>query len=154
MKFAKAVHNTPALKDAYQSGLQALKNEHHECITCRTPRLIAGSVDVDAALRASLPTAPRWDYAIGVTRDRKTDAVIWIEVHPASSTGEVKTMLNKLAWLKAWIAGEAPDFESMPREYVWVATGRVSIPAHSPQRRLLASQGLQFPGGRYNIQSR
>src|SRR2546421_1800900 len=107
MKFARAVRNCPALADALRSGLKALKSADASRITC-SPRRLAGSVDVDLTLSQAFPNERRWDYAIGVKHDRSTDAVIWIEVHPASSTGEVENVIAKLDWLKNWTTGNAP----------------------------------------------
>ncbi len=151
MKFAQAVHNTPALADAFQRGLQALRRDA-QYIHCDTPRILAGSVNVEAALQNTAPDAPRWDYAVGIECDRNRDAVIWIEIHPASSTGEVRNVLNKLCWLKGWAAEAAPDIMRLTREYVWVATGSVAFSNNSPQRRLLAAKGLRFTGSPYRVE--
>jgi hypothetical protein len=152
MSFMKAVHSTPALAGAFRPGLQALKPADAGHIDCEAPRILAGSVDIDTTLSEVFPNKPRWDYAIGVQRDRNADAVIWIEVHPASSTREVNRVLEKLSWLKAWAADTAPKLKRLTREYVWVATGHVAITSHSPQRKQLAEAGIRFAGTRYNIQ--
>lgn len=151
MKFREAVLNTPALADAYCPGLQALKRADAEHITCTKPRDLAGSVDVDSALREICPNEPRWDYTIGIKHDLTSDRTIWIEVHPASSTGEVNVVIAKLRWLKSWAADAAPDLLSLTREYVWVATGSVAFSQASPQRKKLASAGIRFAGNRYTI---
>lgn len=151
MKFREAVSNTPALKDAYCPGLQALKRGDAVHITCPQPRNLAGSVDVDSALGEIYPNEPRWDYAIGIKYNMTSDRVIWIEVHPASSTGEVNTVIAKLNWLKCWANDAAPDLLSLTREYVWVATGSVAFSQGSPQRKRLASEGIRFAGSQYAI---
>jgi len=102
MKFTQAVQNTPALVNAYRPGLQALKRADAKHITCTKPGTLAGSVDVDSALYEIYPNEPRWDYAVGIKNDQTTDWTIWIEVHPASSTGEVNVVIAKLRWLKSW----------------------------------------------------
>jgi hypothetical protein len=153
MKFKRAILKTPALATAYRPGLQALRAADIEHITCQKPRILAGSIDVDATLNNALPTAPRWDYAIGVRCDRNTDAVIWIEVHPASSTSNVKDVVNKLNWLKRWSAQPAPALVRLTREYVWVSTGPVAFTANSPHRRQLATVGIRFAGKQYDIQA-
>jgi len=153
MKFTEAVRNCPALTGALRSGLQALKSADVHHINCANPRRLAGSVDVDLALSQALPNEPRWDYAVGVKQDRNTDVVTWIEVHPASSTGEVEKVIAKLNWLKNWTAENAPDLKRLSREYVWVATGSVVFSSGSQQRRRLAAAGVQFAGSRYGIQT-
>lgn len=151
MKFTQAVQNTPALANAYRPGLQALKRADAKHITCTKPGTLAGSVDVDSALYEIYPNEPRWDYAVGIKNDQTTDWTIWIEVHPASSTGEVNVVIAKLRWLKSWAADAAPELLSLTREYVWVATGSVAFSHASPQRKRLASEDIRFTGNRYII---
>jgi hypothetical protein len=153
MKFKTAVLGTPVLAAAYRRGLQALKRSDIAHITCEEPRILTGSVDVETALNRALPNMPLWDYAVGVQGDQKADAIIWIEVHPASSTGEVNTVLSKLNWLKSWLLETAPKLNGLSRKYVWVATGAVAFSSNSPQRRRVAHAGLQFAGRRYKIKA-
>ncbi len=153
MKFERAVGNCPALADALRRGLQALKSADRHRIACAKPQYLAGSLDVDSALSQALPNEPRWDYAIGVKHDHTTDLVIWIEVHPASSTGEVEKVIAKLNWLKSWSDENAPDLKRLTCGYVWVTTGSVAFSASSPQRRRLAAAGVQFVGHRYEIRT-
>lgn len=151
MNFNEAVGDCAALSGHLRKGLQALKAADRERITCKTPRLLAGSVDVDTALSAALPQANRWDYAIGVKLQAEADAVIWIEVHPASSTGEVEVVLRKMQWLKEWSQSQAWGLHRLTREYVWVATGSVVLSANGPQRRRLAQAGIRFVGTHYEL---
>ena len=153
MKFKQAVLNTPILASAYKSGLQALTTTDAGRIHCDQPRLLSGSVNIDSALVRTMPNASRWDYAIGVKRNQISDEVIWLEVHPASSTGEVDNVLAKLNWLRNWVAQNAPNLDILPREYVWVSTGPVAFSSNSPQHRRLAASGLRFAGRRYSILS-
>ncbi len=153
MKFKNAVLRTPALAQAFQPGLRALKASDAARIACENPRLLAGSVDVDAALSRALPNEPRWDYAVGVKQDHDADFVIWIELHPASSTGEVNVVLTRLSWLKRWTNDAAPSLWHLPGKYVWIATSKVAFSHYSPQRKRLAMAGLEFSGGRYHIKT-
>lgn len=150
MKFRDALANT-TLANAYRPGLQALKPADSERIECADTRILAGSADVDAALSHTLPNAPRWDYAVGLNYDQNNDKVLWIEVHPASATHNVNEVLEKLAWLKSWLTEFAPDLHRLTREYVWIATGKVTFPATSPARRRLASAGITWGGKRYKL---
>lgn len=152
MSFEEAVTRCSALADALKPGLQALKTADAAHISCTNPRCLAGSVDVDLTLSAALPNDPRWDYVIGIKQKNAAETVIWIEVHPASSTGEVEKILAKLSWLKNWVSENASALGRMPREYVWVATGRVAFTSGSPQRRRLAAAGILFAGSHYQIQ--
>ncbi len=156
MHFRNAVEKTEGLADAYRPGLQALKNVDRSRIECRNTRNLTGSVDLDKALLDSHPNDPRWDYGVGIRKSASADCVMWIEVHPASSS-HIQDVLDKLAWLKSWLASSAPLLEKLPaenggaRKYVWVASGSVHLPPNSPQRKKLAAKGLHLAGGRLYV---
>lgn len=152
MNFRSTVKATPALAKALKDGLQALQQSDRSKIECKNPRALAGSVNLDATLRDSLPDMPRWDYGIGVHLDKNNDRVIWVEVHPAS-TLHIDAILLKLQWLKSWLQTDAPKLEALPREFVWVASGAVAIQPGSPQRKKLAENGLVFAGSRFIIKT-
>ena len=79
------------------------------------------------------------------------ELLVWLEAHPASSTGEVQKMLDKLAWLKAKLA--QPDFDGLRTlehkvsAYRWLAmTGAIRIlPNSRREARRLAQAGLSSP---------
>lgn len=105
MSFQQAVAQTADLGAyAFCYGLRALGNDSSRVHA--SPRSLVGSVALDNALQARYPNEPRWDYGIGVKKRARVSAV-WIEVHPAS-TSEVRTVLNKLKWLKNWLEVHAP----------------------------------------------
>jgi hypothetical protein len=47
--FKRAVRGTAALAHAYRDGLQAIRNADLQRMSCREPRRLTGSVDVDEA---------------------------------------------------------------------------------------------------------
>jgi hypothetical protein len=144
--FKEAVDATPDLKNAYCRGLQALKNVDKQHVTAEDTKTLAGSVDVDSALQERYPQDNRWDYAIG-----HTDGVVyWIEVHGASD-GELKVVLAKLKWLKTWLRGQAKTIGAMPREFVWVSSGKTSFTLASPQQKQFALEGLQHKGRIFKV---
>ena len=146
MRFKTAVENTAELRDAWRRGLQALRNIDKQHVTAQDARRLAGSVDVDTALKDARPNEPRWDYAIGHRPSNSAnDMIYWIEIHPASD-GEVKGMMAKLQWLKTWLRENSPDLNSLPREFIWLSSGSTSLSQTSPQRKRLAQQGLQHRG--------
>jgi hypothetical protein len=142
MNFRSAVRNTPAIRDHVRDGLQALDQADRQRVTCDGRRL-CGSVDLDQALRDTYPNAARWDYVVGVRKSDRTDTVVWLEMHPASSI-HVDGVLAKLQWLKEWIRTSAPELREPAAQYHWVATGSVSFGRGSPQARKLAQAGLRF----------
>lgn len=150
MSFRDAVLATDALNGAYHPGLRALRSVDRERITCARPHDLTGSVNLDAALADVLPNSPRWDYGVGVSKRQRSESVVWIEVHPASSR-HVQDVLRKLSWLKQWLAGSAPLLNQMPAKFVWVASGRVALPANTPQRRRLSASGIHFAGRRFEL---
>ncbi len=150
MDFQHAVSCTQGLRDAYQAGLQALKNADRARLECAAPARLTGSVDLDSALAGSHPNAARWDYGIGVRKGRGSESVIWLEVHPATSHG-AEEVCRKHRWLTQWLVSSAPLLARMHGQFVWVASGNVHIPLNSPHRRRLALQGIQFRGRRLRL---
>ncbi len=51
--FRKAVRGTTAVAHDYCEGLQAVRNVDLKRMSCREPRLLTGSVDLEEALHAS-----------------------------------------------------------------------------------------------------
>jgi hypothetical protein len=150
VRFERAVNEVAALQGAYCQGLQALSGEDRQRVRRRIPGSVTGSINLDSALKHSLPNEPRWDYGIGVARSRGRDKAVWVEVHPASSQ-HIDEVLRKLAWLKDWLKRTARALDAMSQEYVWVASGRVAIPAGSRHRKILAQKGLRFAGRQLEI---
>ena len=147
LTFKQAVAQTADLGEwVWQPGLPALgaDSQHVQCL--ETQRL-AGSVNLDEALKTRYPAEPRWDYAIGWYRG-SGEVAIWVEAHPAY-TGEVEVVIRKLQWLRNWLATSAPVLDSLTKHeenpFFWLATGSVSITKNSPQARRLAKSGLRYP---------
>jgi len=107
-------------------------------------------VDLDEALRLAFPNDPRWDYAIGISQRAHTDHIVWLEVHPASSL-HLDEVLNKLRWLKPWLANDAPELHRLPAHFCWVATGTVSFRRGSREEKRIAQEGIGFPRKLLNL---
>jgi hypothetical protein len=149
MSFRQAVEATPGLEAAYQPGLQALVAADRERITVTDTRRLCGSVDLDGALRTGpLAHAYVWDYA--VCYPKNAAGVHWIEVHPASDHG-VTDLLNKLSWLKQWLAGDGHRLKPMTAAFVWISSGKTTFTKASPSARRLAQQGVYAAGGHYHL---
>ncbi|MEN9368603.1 MAG: hypothetical protein RL489_2961 [Pseudomonadota bacterium] len=139
-----------------QPGLSAVKGEYRPGVALKPGHRHTASVDLDACLLASEPTAARWDYGIGVRGESGQESLVWLEAHPASSTGEVQKMLDKLAWLKDKL--NQPAFAHLRRlehevsAYRWLAmTGAIRILPHSAEARRLAKAGLSSPQRRVEL---
>lgn len=151
MPFRSAAAATKGLDSAVEDGLGALRRADRERIACADPRRIAGSVDIDTTLRESHPSDPRWDYAVGVVGGPGTsDRVHWIEVHPANSR-HVDEVLAKLQWLRRWLVEVDSPLRELAVTFVWVASGAVALPKHSPQRKRVAAAGLHFAGSHHTL---
>lgn len=156
MSFRTAVEACASVRAHYRKGLGGLKREHASLIEIADTRRLTGSLDLDKALEKAPchASAHRWDYGIGyLPKGKKRESAVWVEVHPAN-TGEVDTLVSKLAWLKAWLRAEAPALDSMTRPdgFVWLATAaRVRIKANSRQARRLAKAGLKLPSRRLTL---
>ena len=147
MRFKAAVEATDSIAAAYRAGLQAVPGVDRARMTVNDTARLGGSVNLDAALSGAQPNAPRWDYGVGWKMSNARDNVIWIEVHPAS-TSNVKEMVAKVDWLRLWLRDDAPDLDRLTRRkpaFVWIASGAVHIPKNSPQFRRLAGAGIRYP---------
>ena len=72
MHFRTAVKATmPA--GAYQPGLKALSEKDRNRIHCQETRRLAGSVNLEKALRRAYRTDPIWDYGIGLRANSRDD---------------------------------------------------------------------------------
>ena len=151
MKFKAAIEATRGLEQAFRPGLQALQNSDRNRITAIDARKLAGSANIDEALRAACPNEPRWDYSIGLKRaGNQPEKVFWLEVHPATE-GQIKTVLTKLSWLKSWLAAVNSPLVQLDREYIWIASGKTSFTAQSAQAKQLAIHGIQCVGRHFAI---
>src|SRR5260370_30357182 len=125
-------------------GLGALRREDKPHIAAEDTRLLTGSADVDAALRAQQPHAHRWDFAIAYRHsNRQRDCVYWVEMHTAIDK-EVKVVLDKLHWLRAWLAADGKLLSQFERDFVWISSGATSFTSTAPKVKLIAQYGLQY----------
>lgn len=146
--FARAIRETrPRLVP--KPGLRAIKRgEGHGQIVAEERRRLLGSAAIDDDCRAAYPKDPRWDYLIGYERDSNAIAY-FVEVHSAE-TSEVSKMEKKLRWLQDFLLQASQrKLAALDRECHWVASGRINIPKHVPQYRVLKTTlrkaGLQGP---------
>lgn len=140
-------------------GKSALEGRYRDGVSANLPHNFTDSVALDQHYRKLEPNDPVWDYGIGLRGPTQGSAVgemaFWIEPHPASSTGEVDAMLQKLAWLKNKL--RQPEFAALSAlteaakqqghtPFRWLAqTGSIRILAGSKEARRLALAGLDQP---------
>jgi hypothetical protein len=151
MQFKAAVQALSILQGAYRPGLQALAETDRNRITCKNTRALRGSVNLDEVLANSHPNDARWDYGIGLEMTNSSDRVVWVEVHPASSS-HVQVVIDKGHWLLAFLKDFKWPLKELPHQLIWVASGKVRILANSPQRRKLALAGIHFAGERLHLE--
>ncbi|SKB12415.1 conserved hypothetical protein [Planktothrix sp. PCC 11201] len=135
MSFKKAIENTPLLKNAFEKGLKALGSNSSKVKPPDTSKC-EGSIDIDTTVKSIYPNDSRWDYVVGY--DGKT---YFIEVHTAK-TDEVKSVLNKLQWLKDFLIKDAPELNQEPKSFHWIASNGNHILSGSSQARQLAQKGI------------
>ena len=136
--FQKAVEATPDIVNGYMAGLAALGTHTSKIIVASTS-LIEGSVDIDRCTTTIYPNANRWDYVFAYS-----GKAYFIEVHPAK-TSEVKTVLNKLQWLKDWLNQRATPIDALKAKnpFYWIQSKGFAIPKTSPQYRAASHAGLK-----------
>lgn len=151
MRFVDAVRATRELSERYRLGVQALTEADRNHLEYEDSRRLTGSVNLEEALRPSLPHDPIWDYGIGWRTSEASECAVWVEVHPASSS-HVGCVIGKVDWLKKWLRTSAPELKSITRrEYVWIASGRVALQRGSRQAHQLAMAGVSFPRERFRL---
>jgi len=153
VRFDDAVKQTPDVADALQAGLQALSRPERRRVEVSDTGSLRGSINLDDALKAVEPNAPRWDYGVGVRGNRNNDRAIWVEFHPASS-GHVDEVIRKGEWLRSWLSTRAPDLDRLtPKSgaFKWVATGSTRLRPGSRRRKKVAAVGIAFCGSRLSI---
>ncbi|MBF0295063.1 MAG: hypothetical protein HQL96_07715 [Magnetococcales bacterium] len=148
MPFQQDVQQIPELNGHYARGLQALLKQDRQHITATNPASLSGSVNIDSALLATQPNAARWDYLVGVRQGTGKEALIWIEIHPASSTGNIDEVLKKSQWLDQWTK-KTPFNKggAYEQQRVWVATGSVAFNSRSKEYRKLSEHGVKIKRG-------
>ena len=138
--FRQAVYETPDIAEGYETGLVAL-GQHSSRIDPSDPRLLQGSVDIDARTTAKYPNANRWDYALAYIGE-----FFFVEVHSANS-GEVRTVLKKFRWLKDWLHTQAPEINKLRASgkfpFYWIQSKNFAIPKTSPQYKAADGAGLK-----------
>lgn len=136
-------------------GKSAIKSQYQASVT-GGPRLkFTASVDIDSDCLAAEPQASRWDYGLGLSDSMGGEFAVWVEPHPASSTGEVAKIIAKLDWLEEKLQCSA--FKNMkaltqksaqagiPRFHWLAMTGAIRIRAGSREAALLNKRGLRLP---------
>jgi len=161
-KTAKTVLKTSQFESAATAaglkvmpGKSAVKGQYQAGITCGPELSFSASVDIDQNCQAAEPQANRWDYGLGLNTRKGEEFAVWVEPHPASSTGEVVKIIAKLDWLVQKLA--QPDFKGLetltqksaqaevPRFHWLAMTGDIRIRAGSREAALLSKRGLRLP---------
>lgn len=152
MGFKSAVQQTESTRGAYCVGLQALRGPDRARVSVDDPQRLRGSIDLDLTLKAVAPNAARWDYGIAYKKETNDpEFVFWVEVHPATGTGNLDEISRKIRWLKDWLTNDGWRIGGLRRQFIWIASGRSAFTATSPQLRALAEQGLRFCGRHLRI---
>lgn len=137
------------------NGKDAVGGTYRAQITAKKGTKFTGSVDMDGHFKILEPDSNRWDYGIGLALSDGSEIACWVEPHPASSTGEVRTMLSKLTWLRTKLDGQHfKQLNTMTftcsqgiHRFHWLLTaeGGCRITANSKEAKLLAKAGLRMP---------
>ena len=139
--FKKAVEDTPEVQNCYCKGKTAIINREQNKVELDDPGKCGGSLFIDKCLvdQGLYPNDNRWDYAI----DYKGE-VFFVEVHTAS-TDEVRTVLNKLVWLKDWLTQKAPDINALRAKtpFYWIQSNGYHILKNSSKEREVIQKGIK-----------
>lgn len=139
MTFRQIVENTPDVAGAYKTGLTALGANSNKVIVS-DKRMLQGSVDIDGCTALKYPNDSRWDYVFAYKGE-----AFFVEVHSAK-TGEVRTVIKKLQWLRKWLNNKAPGINilksSAVPSFYWVQSNNFQIPKTTPQYKAAMKEGL------------
>jgi len=71
----------------------------------------------------------------------------------SANTSEVRTVLNKLQWLKDWLNQHATEINKLKayKPFYWIQSKGFAIPKTSPQYRAAANAGIK-PIPKLNLQ--
>lgn len=140
LSFKEAVEQTPDISHGYREGLSALGDDSKRVIIPDTIR-IDGSVDIDKETVHLYPSDNRWDYAFACE-----GKVYYVEVHSAI-TSEVRTVINKLIWLKQWLASRAPELVRLTNygesPFYWIQSSSFQISKHHQQYKMAISKKIK-----------
>lgn len=140
--FEATVKATPTIADAFQPGIQALVKRDKGFL--KDVQVATGSVALDSTLHAKKlhQNANRWDYGIGLPGSKTSERVLWLEPHRGGS-GESKTVIKKLAWLKEWLRNEAPALDKLPKTFVWLVSNTENPNDRKRRTRDAENHGLR-----------
>ena len=139
-KFEDVIKTVTDIADAYCPGVKAL-GAYTAYVKTKLPRLIEGSVDIDACTEKLYPNANRWDYVISFK-----GKAYYLEVHPATA-GEVRNVVAKKAWLVDWLGKKAKALDAYPsakQKFTWVPSGKFGLSKTSREYRMIATRGLRL----------
>lgn len=140
LSFKEAIERTPDISHGYREGLAALGADSKRVIIPDTV-CIDGSVDIDKETMHLYPSENRWDYAFACE-----GKVYYVEVHSAI-TSEVRTVINKLNWLKRWLASEAPELVRLTNygvsPFYWIQSSNFQISPHHQQYKMAISKKIK-----------
>ena len=146
ISFKAAVRDTPDIRHNCKAGLQGL-GKYSSKVELGDTRACEGSVDIDSSTASVYPNESRWDYCFSYK-----GSVYFIEVHPAQ-TSQISTVLNKLKWLKEWLAQKAPKINELKAKgepYYWIQSNGFHIPKTSAQYRAAIEKGIK-PIGKLSL---
>ena len=138
---AAALRAGSSLRPSVRTGLEALKAADRKRIDRSVRDRFVDGIDVDEALRLRHPVERRWDYVLG---DGDGGRLIGMEPHPAES-GEVSVVIDKKRNTERWLGDHLRDGRHVAR-WLWVGTGKASLPLGGKARLRLAQHGIAFAG--------
>jgi hypothetical protein len=138
--FKNAVKETPDVRECFRAGKQAILAKERDKVELADLKKCGGSLFIDKCLfdQKKYLNDNRWDYALDYDGQ-----VFFFEVHTASS-GEVSTVIKKLAWLKGWLITNAPEINSLKATapFYWVQSNGYHILPNSSFERLANQNGI------------
>lgn len=130
-----------ALRPHVKAGLAAVLAIDHPLIPPNQRQRVSDSLDLDDAMRPTLPNANRWDYLLGIL---DTGAIVALEPHSATDH-EVRVLIAKKREAIAFLAAHLNPGSSVAR-WIWITHGRVGFNRMDRAIRQLDQAGIHFQG--------
>jgi hypothetical protein len=132
-----------ALRPHIKAGLGAVLGVDRPLIPPVQSQRVSDSIDLDGAMRPTLPNANRWDYLLGIL---DTGAIVALEPHSATDH-EVKVLIAKKREAIIFLALHLNPGSSVAR-WIWITHGRVGFNRMDRAIRQLDQAGIDFQGKR------
>jgi|JI10StandDraft_1071094.scaffolds.fasta_scaffold338215_2 hypothetical protein len=130
----------PKIETFIKNGKQAIKSEYQNKLSASNSKIFKFSIDLEDFYKSLKEKGNYWDYLIVILQTNEIEKAIYIEFHPAENNKNIKEIIAKLKWLE--IKANELELKKYSQKRFWIASGKVTIPANTKERKQLALLGI------------